>query len=202
MPALYPKSKTMSDTFAKLIEAAALLGLAVERTPGRRIKLTDAEGNVVATVASTTQAADVLQARAQEVRAAQAPAAAAPAAPTEERKAKAPRKARTTAPLAGQPVPADVVAAFKALPNGAERAAVLRDVVQTYGRQAAIEQLGVSGTRVYSQLNTLALVEQSQVIRDYLEAKRLSWTQVLMKISFNARKGLEYQEQLAHQLAA
>ena len=186
----------MSDTFAKLIEAAALLGLTVERTPGRRIKLTDAEGNVVATVANTSQAADVLQARAQEARAAQAPA------PAQVSKAKAPRKARTTAPLAGQPVPEDLVAAFKALPNGAERAAVLRDVVQSYGRQAAIEQLGVGGTRVYSQLNTLALVEQSQVIRDYLEAKRLSWTQILMKISFNARKGLEYQEQLAHQLAA
>lgn len=191
----------MSDTFAKLTEAAALLGLTVERTPGRRIKLADAEGNVVATVASTTQAADVLQARAQELRAA-APAADAPAEAPAPAKTKAPRKARTTAPLAGQPVPEDLVAAFKALPNGAERAAVLRDVVQSYGRQAAIEQLGVSGTRVYSQLNTLALVEQSQVIRDYLEAKRLSWTQVLMKISFNARKGLEYQEQLAHQLAA
>lgn len=197
MPALYLRSKAMSDTFAKLIEAAALLGISVERTPGRRIKLAAADGTVLATVGSTTQAADVLQAQAQQLRA-EAPAAEAPA-PT---KAKAPRKPRTVAPLAGQPVPADLVASFKALPNGPERAAVLRDVVQTYGRQAAIEQLGVSGTRVYSQLNTLALVEQSQVIRDYLEAKRLSWTQVLMKISFNARKGLEYQEQLAHQLAA
>lgn len=191
----------MSDTFAKLTEAAGLLGLTVERTPGRRIKLTDAEGNVVATVANTAQAADVLQARAQEVRATQA-APAAPAAEAKAPKAKAPRKARTTAPLAGQPVPQDVVAAFRELPNGVERAQILRQVVDTYGRQAAVEYLGVSATRVYSQLNTLALVDRSAVIRGYLEEKRLSWTQVLMKISFNVRKGLEYQEQLAHQLAA
>lgn len=192
----------MSEQFAKLAQVAEALGLTVTKTPGGRYVFNRGE-EVVGKATTVAAATEFLQARLDEAKAAQAPAAEAPApAPAKERKAKATRKPRAVAPMAGQPVPTELVVAFRTMPNGVERAQLLRQVVENYGRQAAVEQLGVSATRVYSQLNTLALVERSEVVRTYLEAKRLSWTQVLMKISFNVRKGLEYQEQLAHQLAA
>jgi threonine dehydrogenase-like Zn-dependent dehydrogenase len=194
----------MSEQFAKLAQVAEALGLTVTKTPGGRYVFTRGE-EVVGKATTVAAATEFLQERLEEAKAAKAAATQAPAAeaaPAKERKAKAPRKPRAVAPMAGQPVPTELVVAFRTMPNGVERAQLLRQVVENYGRQAAVEQLGVSATRIYSQLNTLALVERSEVVRGYLDAKRLSWTQVLMKISFNVRKGLEYQEQLAHQLAA
>ena len=170
--AFYPKETTMTDAFTKLLSAAAIVGLHVEKTPGGRYVFTR-DGETVGKAANMTAAADFVEAQGRELK------AAAPA-PT------------------GEQIPADLVDRYQAMKNSPERAALLRECCEKYGRgQATYQQLGISQIYAIRQLNALQLIETSTVIANVVNQGFLSWSKLNSEVATKMRQGLERQEAIA-----
>jgi hypothetical protein len=182
----------MSDNLLKLIEAASLLGLTAEKTPGSRYRFTNEAGEQVHVAANMGKAVEYLVGLRDE-RKAEA-TAAAPKAP------KAPR-APKAAPAAAEPVPAQVVNEFRNMKNGIQRASLLRQLVADHGRRQVMADLGISAPTLDEQVRSIRLYEQSQVLRDLVNSSRLSWSQLVGKVSIRMKLGIEGQEQLALEIA-
>lgn len=173
----------MSDNLLKLIEAARLLGLTAEKTPGGRYNFTNEAGERVHVAANLGKAVEYLASLHQAA------------------KAKAAAKAPKAPKPAAEPVPAQVINEFKGMKNGTERAALLRDLVRDHGRQQVMADLGISAPTLDEQVRSMRLYEESQVLRDLVNSSRLTWSQLVGKISIRMKLGLEGQEQLALELA-
>lgn len=176
----------MTDAFAKLTEAAKLVGLTVIKTPGNRYRFEDAQGTTVNVAGNLDDAIELIRLHGQTA----AKRAKADAAKPE-------KTPRAQAPKAGQPIAKELVAQYEALPNGLDRARVLREAQDTYGRQAVIDQLSISTANLSRQLASLQLVETSKVIRKALEAGQLSWAKIHSQLATKMRHGLEAQERIA-----
>lgn len=181
----------MTDAFAKLTEAAALVGLTVHKTAGNRYRFEDAQGTTVNVCGNLDDAIETVrlhnQTQAKRAKADTPKAAKAP---------------RTQAPKAGEALPKELVAQYEALPNGVERARILRDTQDTYGRQAVIDQLKISAPNLSRQLASLQLVDTSKVIRKLFEQGKLSWSKIHAQLATKMRHGLEEQERIAQDLVA
>lgn len=171
----------MSDNVLKLIEAARLLGLTAEKTPGGRFNFTDASGERIHVAPNLGKAVEYLV----ELQAA--------------RKAKPAKPAQAQANA--KPVPAQVVNEFRGMKNGTERASLLRNLVRDHGRRQVMADLGISAPTLDEQVRSMRLYEESQVLRDLVNSSRLSWSQLVAKISTRMKLGIEGQEQLAIELA-
>jgi hypothetical protein len=153
----------MSDTFAKLTEAAALVGLQVEKTPGGRYSFTR-NGEEVGRATTLTAAADFVESQARDTKT----------------------------------IPADVVARYQAMKNSPERAALLRECCQKFGRgQATYQQLGISQIYAIRQLNALQLIETSTVIANVVNQGFLSWAKLNSEVATKMLQGLDRQEAIA-----
>ena len=176
----------MTDAFDKLFEAAKLVGLTVSKTPGNRYRFDDAQGTTVNVAGNLDGAIELIRlhgkAQAKRVKA-DAP--------------KADKTPRSQAPKAGQPIAKKLAAHYEALPNGLDRARVLREAQDTYGRQAVIDQLGISTANLSRQLASLQLVETSKVISKALEGGQLSWAKIHSQLATKMRHGLQEQERIA-----
>jgi hypothetical protein len=170
----------MSDNFQKLIEAARLLGLTAEKTPGGRYNFLRA-GQRVHTSPNLGKAVEYLVAL-QAARQAQKPKAAKPTTTRE-------------------PVAAQAAAAFRGMKNGKERALLLRKLVCDHGRIQVMAVLGISAPTLDEQVRSIRLYEDSATLRQLVDAGRLSWSQLVGKISIRMKLGIEGQEQLALELA-
>lgn len=156
----------MTDAFAKLLAAAALVGLHVEKTAGGRYLFTR-NGEQVGRAATMAAAADFIEAQARQ------------------------DEPSTT-------IPADVVARYQAMKNSPERAALLRECCEKYGRgQATYQQLGISQIYAIRQLNALQLIETSTVIANVVNQGFLSWSKLNSEVATKMRQGLERQEAIA-----
>lgn len=177
----------MSDNLAKLIESARLLGLTAEKTPGGRYRFLRA-GQQVHVAANLGKAVEYLIALLAARRAQQHP-----------KPAKLAKVAVTTA--TAEPVPAQVVQQFRSMKNGTERASMLRHLVAEHGRRQVMSDLGISASTLDEQVRSIRLYEESQVLRDLVNSSRLSWSQLVGKISIRMKLGIEGQERLALELA-
>ena len=176
----------MTDAFAKLTEAAKLVGLTVIKTPGNRYRFEDAQGTTANVAGNLDDAIEMIRMHGQT----QAKRAKADTTKTE-------KTPRAQAPKAGQPIPKELVTRYEALPNGIERARILREAQDTYGRAQVMEQLAISAPNLSRQLASLQLVGTSKVIRKAFEAGQLSWAKIHSQLATKMRHGLEEQERLA-----
>lgn len=181
----------MSDALTKLTEAAALVGLTVIKTPGNRYRFEDAQGSTISVVGNLDEAVELIRLHSK----AQAKQAKAETTKTE-------KPARAKAPKAGEQIPAEMVAQYQELPNGIDRARILREAQDTYGRTAVMQQLDISTTNLSRQLASLHLVEASETIRQLFEGGRLSWAKIHGQVATKMRHGLQEQERIAQALAA
>lgn len=166
----------MSDNLLKLIEAARLLGMTAEKTPGGRYKFTNKQGTQVHVAANLGKAVEYL-ASLNATR-------------------KAPKAAKAPKPAA-EPVPAQLVQQFRGMKNGRERADLLRHLVRDHGRQQVMTDLGISAPTLDEQLRSIRIYESSEVIRKLHDAGQLSWAKIVSKLSVMMRQGIEYQERIA-----
>ena len=157
----------MTDAFAKLVAAAAIVGLHVEKTAGGRYIFTR-DGEEVGRATTMTAAADFIDSQSRHAK----------------------------------QIPADVVARYQAMKNSPERAALLRECCEKFGRgTTTYQQLGISQIYAIRQLNALQLIETSKVIAQVLEQGHLSWAKLNGEVATKMRQGLEQQERLAANLA-
>lgn len=163
----------MSDNLQKLIEAARLLGLTAEKTPGGRYNFTNEAGERVHVAANLGKAVEYLT------------------------QLQAARKAPKAPKAAARPVPAQLVNEFRGMKNGKERASLLRQLVADHGRQQVMADLGISAPTLDEQVRSIRLYETSKVIKGLHDKGQLSWSKIVSKISVMMRQGLEHQERIA-----
>lgn len=172
----------MSDNLQKLIEAARLLGLTAEKTPGSRYRFTNNAGEQIHLASNMSKAIEYL-------------VGLRPAAPTKEAAAPA------TAKSAAEPVAAATVAQFQGMKNGRDRADLLRLLVSSHGRRQVMADLGISAPTLDEQVRSVRLYEESAILRQLVDTGRLSWSQLVSKVSTRMKLGLQGQEKLAIEVA-